>query len=94
MRNKFPTGNLSKNSTAVELKKPGFYYIKAEDNAEPPILPHRKKETRRQNFIYSAERERNNHHETIFTNGSVDGVYTNYELELFLEHGGKIGKIL
>lgn len=81
MKENFPTGNLIKVENNFCLQKPGFFFVKATSDRNIPILPHRKV-----NQTYGTS-------STIYSNGTFEGLYTNFELLFFLENGGKLEKI-
>lgn len=79
MKEKFPIGNYKIELNCDNISKPGMYWVEfISKNSNIPVLPH----------------HRIKDGKLMFTNGEMIGCYWKEELELFLEEGGVITKIL
>lgn len=84
LKNPMPTGSIKQVYNNIDLKIPGFYYIKAFSDIDIPVLPHKRLKT--EDDIILKE-------DLIFSNGIIEGLYYYKEIELHQLMGQKITDI-
>ena len=76
MLSPFPLGKI-KQSSNMDLNKPGFSYVVVKSNSQLPVLPHKWE-------VYENNYKSEN---LIFSNGIFEGLYPHEELRFFIEKG-------
>jgi hypothetical protein len=86
MEDVFPTGKLHFVKNINNLQQPGFYYATVKSDLPFPILPHRRvQESPKLGYNNITES-----YDIVFSNGRFTELYTSYELNFFIQNGGKL----